>query len=151
MSASCNHELDGPCRDDPASGPRHAALESPRLEALFDGFVALFNAATRRFGDLFPYHHLRAGLLRHLGPGAVEVVITSGGQPLRRIACVAAGGLLVRIDDAQVRPCATWEVTLASLEDAASRPALYLAHPERFAFGWFRSALSAAACDGLHD
>jgi hypothetical protein len=147
MHASSNHELDASRRDEPVSDPR----QSPGLEALFDRFVALFNAATRRFGDLFPYHHLRAGLLRHLGPGAIEVVITSGGRAVRRIACVATGGLLVRIDDAQVRPSATWEVTLATLEDAASRPSLYLAHPERFAFGWFRSTSSTPACNPLLD
>lgn len=114
-------------------------MDAAQLDVLFDRFLALFNQASRRFGELFPYNHLRNATLTRIGSAAIELVVSpERGDPHRRI-CVVEHGALVRAGDRDRTIGATWQVSRATFDDALERPWAYLAHPEQFDLGWFRA------------
>jgi uncharacterized protein YicC (UPF0701 family) len=113
------------------------------LDALLDRFLALFHEASRRFGHLFPYHHLRDAIARRVGRGAIELTITSEGGDASRAMCVIEDGALVRTRETTGPVRASWSIQRETIEDAARRPWVYLAHPEHFALGWFTAHSSS--------
>jgi hypothetical protein len=120
-------------------------------EALLDRFLALFNEATRRVGRLFPYNHLRAAALRRLEHGAVEIAITSPDRPPTRATCIAVDGEIVRTSDAAGPVEIVWTVPRKTLEEAASTPWVFVAHPERFGVAWFTARRREPASRGDDD
>lgn len=120
-----------------AGAPSRVPADERELDALFDRYLALFNAASRRFANLFPYNHLRHSLLKSVGRAPIEVLIRSERhEPVAKL-CAFDDGAIVRVPGHDGPPAVTWELARETIEDASAQPWLYLAHPDRFAFGWF--------------
>jgi hypothetical protein len=119
--------------------------------ARVDRFLALFNEASRRFADLFPYNQLKEALLRRIGDDTIEIIVSSSRFGDLQVHCFVQDGALVRTDR-RSRIAARWELAQEILDDALSRPAAYLCHPELFALGWFNArSRSAPPTTGLRD
>lgn len=126
------------------SSNRAAEASEPRIDTLFDRFLAPFNEATRRFGESFPYRYLRAAILASIGDGLIEMVVARDDGCLLRRTCAIENGDLVRTRE-RTRPIrSTWWVPQRVFDGALARPSVYLAHPEQFELAWFtaRSATS---------
>lgn len=121
------------------------------LAARVDRFLALFNEASRRFADLFPYNRLKEAILGKIGDDGLEIVVSSPRSGRTHVRCVVHDGAIAR-SDPRTPTAATWELARETLDDALSRPSAYLCHPELFALGWFKAgSRSERVITGLRD
>lgn len=127
------------------SASRRGAVPSsepsdPELVELFDRYLSVHADATRRFGHLFPYNHLRHRIQAILAGRTARVLVRD-----------AAGAHLATFDiewrDGELRrarfgsdPAFTWVLDVRTLEGAATTPWAYLAHPRRLGLAWFPTA-----------
>jgi hypothetical protein len=109
----------------------------PEVADLFDRYLGVFADASRRFGALFPYNHLRARIQSLLAGRTARVLV-------RDHTGAAVASFDVEWRDGEFRrvgpngePAICWSLDLQTLEDAAATPWTYIAHPRRLRFAWF--------------
>lgn len=113
--------------------------------ALFDRFLQVFGDATRRFGNLFPYNHLRVGVQAMLASKVARVTIRDArGAPLGLVDVAWRDGELRRAPEGG-EPALAWAVSLPLLEEVATEPWAFLAQPDRLRFAWFPGPTAAVA------
>jgi hypothetical protein len=105
----------------------------PEVVELFDRYLGLFAEATRRFGHLFPYNHLRLRLQSLLAGRVARVTVRDADTSFDM---VLRDGEFQRVVPER-EPACWWTIDASTLQDAAERPWIYLAHPRRLGLAWF--------------
>lgn len=133
-------------REHPSTPSRPADSHTEAI-ALFDRFLQVFGDATRRFGSLFPYNHLRVRVRAMLAGKVARVTIRGSDRAVLGVVDVAwRDGELRRAPEGG-EAALSWTVSMPVLEEVAAEPWAYLAQPGRLGFAWFPAATAPVAPD----
>lgn len=122
---------------EPPTSPARPLDPHAEAIAMFDRFLLVFADANRRFGNLFPYNHLRVRVQAMLAGKVARVTIRDPlGAPLGVVAVGWRDGELRRVPEGG-EPAFAWTVPLALVERVVAEPWSFLARPGRLEFAWF--------------